>query len=366
MVDEVFLGSSTEGPGFPRSTGVHLRASRLKDFQRPMLDLSSKIAEIDIRKIELLGAEEARQAIHPVALELVAAARRLVGGVVDACEALREEQPGQAAAASEPSLGFELALDLAVEAGDSTVHGVEDVAFLVQLELRQRAERLTRIGEGSTVLTVVGECESALRRIAKGLGAIDLAIARAEEVPPLLDFSSELESSLLVRGAYAKFRTNLLAHGTPRPEELYGFLRAAGTAIAVLVGWQAYPLLRVRDRLQLRELQQRILGWLRPENRDDRTEGARIWQDVVTFVDMLMHVNRRQELLEHDACRLSELLAELGEGAASEGSVARARTLLGLDDELDAFLAAAGPHDARALRDLLAPIAARLGPQAGT
>lgn len=354
---------------------------------RPVIrDVDARARAVDIRAYER-GADGRFGELARLAGGLLRETRELVAAVLAACEELRptvEEEPLDAAFA-DPFMQFERALEAAVEAGGaSPLQGVEDVAFLVQLELRQRGERLERLGllgrrrtppptplgaalptpEPQSALNVLGECDSVLRRVRKGLGAIDLAIARFSGTEAQLDFSRELDDALRARESYAKFRERLLASGES-VRDLRGRMRAAGTQIAVLVGSAAYPLLRVRDRLQLREIQDRILSWLRTEDHDP-TAGERVWQDLVSFVEMLRQINRRQELVEHDAGRVVALLPEV-ERCAREGrllgpsEVAGLASLRGADDALDDLISAeAAAPPARALAVLRAQ-AVRLG-----
>lgn len=172
--------------------------------------------------------------------------------------------------------------------------------------------------------------------------SIDVALARAGFGEAMLDFASELEVSLRVRRVCAKLRRRVLAGGDPTPDSLCARLRSAGTAIAMLVGWEVYPCLRVRDRLQLRDIQRRILDWLRHDK--DATAGLRLWQDLVSFMQMLSQVNRRQELVAHDRRVIREAYARVTE-SASEALAAETLALLapleGLDDEIDALIASA-------------------------
>jgi len=367
MMDGLPAGSDPSAFGARRDgVGAELvQVAGLGAFQQPMAEIVERAERVDIRHFETLPVAQAQKDLHPAASLLVQQARTVVGAILHACESFSAAAEDGSGGLHDSFLPFERAMDAAVQAGGASVRAVEDVAFLVQLELRQREERLRRVNDASGGLAVIGECDSALRRIRKGFGAIDVAIARAASVAPRLDFSSELEESLLVREAYAKFRTRLAAEGTPAPGELYAKMRVAGTHIAVLVGWKAYPLLRVRDRLQLRDLQQRILAWLRPENRVDEIAGMRLWQDVVAFVEMLAQVNRRQELLKHDAKLVGELLATFGHdaGVLDEASLAALAPLKGLDDELDALVASRGTRSA--LSALLERIASRLGAATG-
>jgi hypothetical protein len=115
----------------------------------------------------------------------------------------------------------------------------------------------------------------------------------------------------------------------------------------MLVGWDVYPQLRVRDRLQLRDLQRRVLDWLRSDR--DATAGRRLWEDLVGFVRMLAQVSRRQELVEHDAKVVHdarERLAVGSHGVVPDDLLAALTSLTGLDDDVDMLLAS--PEKARA------------------
>lgn len=157
---------------------------------------------------------------------------------------------------------------------------------------------------------LLSACDSSLRRLRKALNAVDVIIASASSVPPLLDFSSELQTSLAVRRALAKFRARLGSDGPPTSESLRGRLRSIGTQIAILVGWDVHPELRVRDRLVMRGLQLRILAWLRGEGDASNPMGLRLWQGFVACVEMFSLVNRRQELVAHDVGVLGAAFAQ--------------------------------------------------------
>jgi hypothetical protein len=309
--------------------------------QDGIVSLAERVQAVDVRSYESMAPERLVAELHPVVSDLLHAAAALVSRVADAFagDATEPAEPGDGALAS-PYMPFEQAIDAAIDAqSDATYRAVGDIAFLGQLELRQRQERLARVVACNSAMTIVGECDGALRRIRKVLTALDRALARAGLVEARLDFATELELSLRVRRACTKFRARILGSGEPTPATLRASLRSAGTTIAMLVGWETYPHLRVRDRLQLRELQRRVLDWLRGENAE--TEGMRLRQDLVGFVRMLAQVSRRQELVEHDSRVVREARASLAScrDAWPEPVAAALATLEGLDDEVDALLA---------------------------
>lgn len=326
------------------------RPSELSKYKPALTALAERVLAVDIRAYESMHPDRLASELQPVVSELLAAANALVADLLVAHSSEVEQRPADSDALSSPYTAFEVAIDAAIAAqSTSSLQAVGDIAFLAHLELRQRADRLERVTACRSAIAIVGECDSALRRIRKALTSIDVAFARAGLGETTFDFASELEVSLRVRRACAKLRARVLSGGHPTPETLHARLRSAGTAMAMLVGWEVYPSLRVRDRLQLRDIQRRILEWLRHDK--DPTAGLRLWEDLVAFIRMLVQVNRRQELVEHDARITGELRRRLSsvEGESlSDAELALLASLEGLDDEVDRLLASAN----RARRDV--------------
>lgn len=319
----------------------------LEPLRSEMVHLAQAVSELDVREFEDARGD-ALVTLRSRTLELVERACVLVTGTVEVCMKFSDASEKRPS-----SLPFGLALDAAV-AQPPIQQAIEDVAFLVMLELRQRRERLQQLG--GDPIAVLSECDGALRRIRKGLGAIEVVAAKVFHQPVRLDFSTELQRSLLVRAAYAKFSRRLRANAPAgeTPTDLRTALRRVGTEIAVLVGRDAFPMIRVRDRLQIRSLQRRILDWLHVL---DPVEGARLWQDIVGFVEMLGHVNRREELISHDREVVKTALG-VGPGDAPTLKLVCAK-LVGRDPGLDAWLSTPStPEDAHRI---LSRIAVELG-----
>jgi len=322
---------------------------------------------IDIRAYEIAKVDQIVAELQPVTLTLLREARTLLGAILDACRQLAPMESGEAPSPVWSAyLPFERAIDATMsKLGSNQV--VEEIAFIAQLELRQREERLDRLRASQGYVALLGECDSSLRRIRKAFTAVDAAIARFEDVAPLLDFTSELQTSLAVRRAYAKLRTRVMADGEPSPETVRARFRGAGTQIAILVGWDIYPEMRVQDRLLLRELQQRVLAWLRGEDAT-AAAGLRLWQDLAGCIEMFSLVNRRQELVEHDGAIVRALCVDLEEPTLSEATRDKLRALEGLDRELDRVVAS-DPVPVAAVRSIVARLATQFaasGPQPST
>jgi hypothetical protein len=336
------------------------RFAALATFQQLLLSVVKGCAEIDIRSYELASVARLLAELRPTTLRLLGEARSNIASLLAVCETLeRPHSSPRSIPPYEVSQGtdrrFEWAVDAVVAANGVPLDALEQVAFMAQLELRQRTERLERVTLGCEAATLLGECDSALRRLRKSLNAVGLTIARVLGVQPLSDYRSELESSLAVRRGLAGFRTRVTKGGEPSADKLRERFSHISNQIEILVSWDIYSGLRVGDRLLLRGLQQRLLAWLNTRNASPEA-GMRLWQDVAACVEMFALVNRRQELVEHDAAFLSQGVAALGTqpiDAAVDATFWRdLRAIEGLDPELDAWLKRPAPQ-ARALLAVL-------------
>ncbi|MEO1482574.1 MAG: hypothetical protein AAFU77_10745 [Myxococcota bacterium] len=176
---------------------------------------------------------------------------------------------------------------------------VADIAFLVRLDLESRVVSLAPENLGPNGWQELTKFDGALRALRKALATLERALSEAEGEAPALGFTTELERSLAVRACYGRFkrRVRTLAETVP---ELRARIRRIGIEIAVLIGRDEYPWLRIGDRHQLRSIQRRVLDWLAEAEPVDPGVGDRIWYDFSTFVDLLILVNRREELIAHD------------------------------------------------------------------
>lgn len=323
-------------------------------YQQSMLALVERVREIDVGTFETATREVLFTELQPRTTSLLAQANHLVRSVLDACEV-----PEEALGGPDPAMDFELAIDAVIEHSPSSSSRIADVAYMAQVELRQRAARLDGLAWDETTI-LIAECDGALRRVTKALCAIDRAMARASDTPAYLDFLSELELSLRVRRCYARFRSRVLAGGgeVTGPDDVLAALRRTGTEIAVVVGLPLYPSLRLNDRLQLRGLQQRILAWIRTR---DLGVGLSIWRDVSAFVAILRHVDRRQELFEHDARVVLTAVESLARhGMITDRCFQELARLDGRDDDIDALLAE-GSRDVEVWAPLLERLAREIG-----
>jgi hypothetical protein len=325
----------------------------LASFQQLLLAVVESSAAIDIRGFELANVPRLMAELRPAVSKLLAEGRSLVGSLLDVCDMLQRP--------SEPA-------DHAKQDGGERVASfaaIEQMAFMAQLELGQRAERLERVLPNCDAATLLGECDSSLRRLRKSLNAVGLAISGALGVAPLAEYRSELESSLAIRRALKSFRVRVNKGGEPAPDKLRDRFRYISNQIEILVSWDIYSGMRVRDRLLLRGLQQRLLAWLNGANATPEA-GMRIWGDLVACVEMFALVNRRQELVEHDAALFDASLDALSKQApelpVDDALWRRLRAVEGLDLELDALIEQRQAPRGQALAPIIERLAARASP----
>lgn len=327
--------------------------------------LVARVDAIDVTPYETHAVHRTALELAPLTEQLLDEAKVLIADMLAASEARPNGETGALRPPSlpPPSLSFELALDAAFEDDLAWSATIGDVMFLAGIELRERSDRLKRIGSSSNEHAILAECDSALRRIRKALMTIEKGLDRAGFVVARLDFSSELTISLSVRRTYADLRRHVRAVGAPEPARLRAQLREVGAALATVVGWNGYTHLRIRDRMQIRGLQDRLLAWFRQP--EDIGAGLHLWQDLDYFTQMLRAISRRQELREHDAQIVERVFHALSlPGAVLTSELRRElEELAGLDEEIDEALRADHSDSSTAWRQLLGMRHAELAPR---
>ncbi len=218
------------------------------------------------------------------------------------------------------------------------------LVFYAVHELRKRRDRLARLAGQSLDLALIAEFGGILRSLQRALDAVLVLVCKIEKIPAKKAPIRHLNLALDIRSAYTKFRREIAevaARHRAESRSATATLQSAATSIAKLIGRDIFVRLRLTDRIELRNLQTRILEW--------RTSGAdplaaeRLWQDLCGYAQLLHKVNQRQELVEHDREVLSGLLdwaAQADSGDERYRAILRTRAaaLLGRDDLLDAVL----------------------------
>lgn len=300
-----------------------------------LVDLSHDIVRFDVRSLEVEQSRgEGLRACVVLAERALAAFEGLVDG----------DGPAQPPSARVP-VSARAAEDAPASGALDGYDALCQVTYLARMEITRVLERISAT-PNTTTDNLVLHGASLYRKVWRGVGVVEDALARLLGAEPRADVVSNLTSSLRVRKVYAWFRRSIDVDSQPRKETIQKALRKVGTRIAALIGKEEYRDLRPDDRVLFSRLQRRILEWLALEF-PSYDEGRRLWEDCRAMGDILRQVNLRADLIAHDARLARSLLEELTVFGETERIgpqlFLRLAPLEGLDDELDGAFAQQSP-----------------------
>lgn len=244
------------------------------------------------------------------------------------------------------------AVAVAAYAGDLNF----ELAPLVKGELSSKLERLSALDGGQAAWEIGAELASARRRVIRSMTALDLAAAEDSGDQPRHTLAEELQASLRTRKMLAFFRKRLQSLGEPSNDALEAAVRTSGIEVSRMVCSETFSELRVHDRVQARQLQRRIMMWLRggEKSGEQLVEGRYVFEDVVAFATLVSAVSQREDLVQHDLEMIRTAQRELaGQRLVSPIWHHRLRALEGRSEELDRLISLPGPLDAGALLSVL-------------
>ena len=158
---------------------IAVTLTAFEKLQESIATVAKRVESVDIRRFESHPVDLLVSELAPVVAELLREAHGLVAEILDACEhAVETSRAAPLTPIPEPGpplpyVSFELVIDAAVEGRKSwSLEAVGDIAFLAGLELRQRMDRLERLTALRNDAALIGECDSALRRIRKALTSL--------------------------------------------------------------------------------------------------------------------------------------------------------------------------------------------------
>ena len=221
---------------------------------------------------------------------------------------------------------------------------VIDIAFIAHVYLRQRCERLVRLGSSPNAVLVIAESASLRRHILKSLVRVESAISVELGIAPRLGNLHDLDISLASRDTYQRYIRSIRSISEAVNSgklDVLGALRLSATNVAMMVGRDVYQNLRIEDRQQLRSLQQRIFAAV--QQSEDELGIRRLWMDIQSSAELLERIHERAELIEHDFELLASVLEKAELGAEGRGQL---RVLEGRDAQVDGLLADASCPEA--------------------
>jgi len=237
---------------------------------------------------------------------------------------------------------------------------VADIAALAGMALQERRALLAH-SQPCDHWTYLENCERSLRSLRKSTSVVEGALTRYGHLPRRVNPAGDLEAAIRVRRRYAALGRDV-ARASAQQLAIEPRLRAASRGIASLLNCEEYPLMRLGDRRELRMLQFRVQSWLSTANPSE-TVGERTWEEVMAVVNLLAQVNRRSELVNHDAEALTDLAAIAATSDDVRALRVAASPLLGMDSELDALLEIHVPdrYDRERWQEVIARLAAERG-----
>lgn len=308
------------------------------DLAESFSELIQEIDNADVRVPE-------DSALIILAADLVPDVAHLLERGVELLRAVeRHYDPGQFEEPEDDEADTLINIGLQISA-EFAVRDLNDVAFFARNELRSCLERLEAAAAAQKhgEMALASSCEASIRRLRKALVSVESTMFEFEGQDAPQRKWYDVEVSLQIRKLYWNLRreTSRLDPGQPLADRL----RAVLYRIVAFRELNVYPLLRVDDRVALRQLLSRILEWLHSESRGE-AEGQHIWRDLEAFAGLLVQVSHRQELRDHDLALLRRAQHQLFpyEGRSPRtmppGLHAELQKLLGLDAELDRLILA--------------------------
>lgn len=319
------------------------RGAIVEPLRAELLQIAREAREIDARECEQdistrgpvpSSLDHLATLLSGLAAKAVAAFDRVleVDGTADADLDMGHGIP-QARSDASTSLEFSLALEEVIESGDSPWKRATDVAFMGRLELCGKRGTLQRLREQARGDLLFEECCSTRRRIIKSTGGVEIVLAEALNESSVFGefYETEAQRAARIRRAYASFVSRIREVLARRAEiDVHKKVRLCAVIIAKINGSDVYQDLRSEDRRTLRDLQSRLLDWLR----FDQTEsaGLRVLRDLEAFAELLQGINRRAVLVENDLRVLARLRERVGSNTAPPAWTA---SIVGRDAALD-------------------------------
>ncbi|MEM1180377.1 MAG: hypothetical protein AAGM22_18685 [Acidobacteriota bacterium] len=257
--------------------------------------------------------------------------------------------------------------EAAPERGASTLapQEVADLAFVCRTELVELEKSLRQASEAKNLWKTAAEADRAVARAIRAMIPIESSLREYAGLDPIERTWFDLDDALAIRRRFVDFWLECKRRGNPEGPDLKTAFQVFSQGIADLRQDALYPYLRIDDRLQIRSLQKRILAHMEKDPESRGLEGRRLWQDLVGFFDLLMHIQRREELREHDrllvgrVCRLLFDLKHLPEHLPQE-THEQLRSLASLEPTLDVLLLPDQPARSADYRQPLETLRAKL------
>ncbi|MFN7965844.1 MAG: hypothetical protein U0V87_09195 [Acidobacteriota bacterium] len=293
-------------------------------------DLATAARRLDRSGFEELTPIEYRTRIAPAVAKLGELARHVVGRLQATYDTSSEDGVDEEFCEAPPD-------------------EVSDTLFIARLQLSQAIEEIERRSESTEHWDLVAQCNRLRGMITSAGAVIGRAICAREGLSSENGISGgDLRQALLIRRIYTAVHAVVFAVADPPPGRIRERLLAIEDLLRQVLNSGLAQFIRINDRVQLRRLQERMRVWLDQGISADLSDGAHLWQDASAVAEMMVQINNRQELIEHDRqyarLLLGRLVAADDHAAIAPDVLELISELQGRDRDLDAAL-----QDAEAL-----------------
>jgi hypothetical protein len=227
------------------------------------------------------------------------------------------------------ALGFFEQTEGASDASDEE-KGVAELGaacFAARLELAQAVNDLRNEPDTRDMWDMLDACNRARGSLVKATLAIERAACVLAGLPAPAGTRRDLDMSLTVRSTYAEFRASVTRTIEDASSSPGSRLLALRDAVRRMSCAPIYSELRVADRCALRRLDDRVEAAFARADEVDPDDLRRLLEEAASVAGMLMRINDREELRDHDSAALAEL-TQLAERSGALDDAERARVIL--------------------------------------
>lgn len=225
-----------------------------------------------------------------------------------------------------------------------------DLAYVARAELLELRASLQKSIDNDSKWQIAAKADRASGRSVRALLPVESALREYCGLESMRRRWFDLDDTLAIRRRFVRFWLEAKRIDQSSDDGLQPALERVAMMIGDLRQDKIYPFLRLEDRLDLRALQKRILAWLQDAQKgvdaDARSDGHRLRQDASGFFNLLMQIQRREELREHDLLLVGRVLSRLQDDAGGTLDSELRGQLLDLaarEGELDMLLIAEEP-----------------------
>lgn len=236
---------------------------------------------------------------------------------------------------------------------------IEDVCGIAEGIFVYKLKQLRQLKPSLPWLDFLEVISSARRCVMKASVALENSLADLLGIKAELDYRTEIQKGLIVRRLYADFRYAIAQlDGNVAKVHL---LRVARHHIAMMLRLDAYEFMRFSDRKHLVVLKQQLSQAL--AGQVNHQEARRLMDEVVMTAALIMGINNRQELIEHDMGRVKACVEAIDSGRL-DLVPAMLHDLIGRSQKLDQLVITTVPV-VKILRQVLVELDSQLSYTAG-